>query len=614
MITARPIELLSPAKDLNCGIEAVKHGADAVYIGAPKFGARSAAGNSTDDIRKLCDFAHIYNVRIYVALNTILEDGELREAERIINRIYDANADALIIQDMGITRLDIPPIPLHASTQTDNCTAERIKFLHETGFSQIVLARELSIDETEHIHSQVPEARLETFIHGALCVCYSGKCYLSAAITGRSANRGECAQCCRLPYSLEDADGKVITANKHLLSLKDLNLSDDLEALMNAGVSSLKIEGRLKDVAYVKNITAYYRKKLDRIFERNPAYYRSSAGQSAYTFEPRAEKSFNRGFTSYFAHGRGQEITSFDTPKSVGEPVGRVRESGRNTFVINSSKSIHNGDGLVFMNPGGELEGFRVNRVEGHRIFPHAMPVSLRPETLIYRNFDKQFEDILSKPSAERKISVALEFKDYTDGFLLEITDETDAKVMIAKPFKKEPARNPQNENIRIQLAKLGNTPFEAKEIILSPSNDYFAPSSLLNEMRREAVCKLLKLKNIRYRRDFVKHRVFENTVSYPVENLDYTANVYNVEAQRFYARHGSSVKEFAFEKQNRDNVPLMFTKHCLKFSLGRCTVLQGNKSPCKEPFYLKNRENRLKLAFDCRKCMMLILPARQQP
>ncbi|MDR2385047.1 MAG: U32 family peptidase [Tannerella sp.] len=608
MITARPIELLSPAKDLNCGLEAVKHGADAVYIGAPRFGARAAAGNSIDDIRKLCDFAHIYNVRIYVALNTILEDEELREAEKIIRQIYKTGADALVIQDFGIMRLDIPPVPLHASTQMDNRTPEQVKFLYETGFSQIVLARELSIGEIENIHSEVPEAKLEAFVHGALCVCLSGKCYLSAAITGRSANRGECAQCCRLPYSLKDADGKTIITNKHLLSLKDLNLSDDLESLMSAGVSSFKIEGRLKNVAYVKNITAYYRKKLDLIFEKNPAYYRSSVGNSSCTFEPQADKSFNRGFTSCFAHGRGQEIASFNTPKSVGESLGRIEKIIGNTFIIKSLKSIHNGDGLVFINPKGELEGFRVNKAEGNRIFPNNVPDTLRQGDLLYRNFDKQFEDTLSKPSAKRKIKIKMELNECNSGFSLTVTDETDARVIIVKNFNRQLAKIPQNDNIRTQLLKLGNTPFEADEIIISLSNNYFIPSSILSEMKREATDKLIKVRKIRYRKEYYpRKKTFDNTVKFPFQNLDYSANVYNLEAKDFYAQHGAVVKEFTFEKQPLENVPLMFTKHCLKFVLGWCPVLQKNKSPYKEPFCLINSGNRLKLTFDCKRCMMMV-------
>jgi putative protease len=470
-----------------------------------------------------------------------------------------------------------------------------------------VLARELSIGEIGDIHSEVPEAKLEAFVHGALCVCLSGKCYLSAAITGRSANRGECAQCCRWPFSLESADGKMIVKNKHLLSLKDLNLSDDLEAMMNAGVASFKIEGRLKDVAYVKNITAYYRRKLDLIFEKNPVYYRPSVGNSSCTFDPRPDKSFNRGFTTHFAHGRGQEITSFNTPKSMGEPLGMVKEVKSNMFVINSCKSVNNGDGLVFINSKGELEGFRVNRADGNRIFPATMPASLRIKTTVYRNFDKQFEDMLSRPSAERKIKVGIELAECNSGFSLTITDETDARITIAGEFRKELAQTPQGDNIRKQLSKLGNTPFEADEMVILLSKNYFLPSSLLNEMRREAVEKLIKIRKVRYRREYFREKQFDDAIKFPVQDLDYTANVYNGEAQAFYAQHGATVKEFAFEKQPVENAPLMFTKHCLKFSLGGCPVLQKNKSPYNEPFYLTSNGNRLKLTFDCKRCMMIV-------
>ena len=606
MITARPIELLAPAKDLACGMEAILHGADAVYIGAPKFSARAAAGNSIDDIRSLCDFAHLYNARIYIALNTILYDEELKEAENIIRQLYDAGADALIIQDMAITQLDIPPIPLHASTQADNCTTEKVEFLHNTGFKQIVLARELTLEDIREISECVPDATLEAFIHGALCVSYSGHCYMSYALNGRSANRGECAQCCRLPYSLVDAGGSVIENKKHLLSLKDMNRSDDLEALMRAGVSSLKIEGRLKDVSYVKNVVAYYRKKLDRIFSKNPAFYRSSTGKSSLTFEPAPEKSFNRGFTSYFMHGRDAEITSFDTPKSIGEPVGVVKEIKGNSFTVAGLKSIHNGDGLVFFNSHDELDGFRVNRAETNQIFPQNMP-QLKPRTPIFRNYDHEFEVKLEKSSAERKIDVSIEWGDNPDGFTLSFTDETDARVIVRRAFSKEIARKPQDENIKIQLSKLGNTPFEATDIIIAMTKNYFIPSSLLSEMRREAVEKLITNRRIRYRRLYVKTSVYNNNIIYPEREIGYTANVSNKKAEEFYKSHGVDKIEPAFEKQTRDDVPLMYTKHCLRYSMGWCPVHNKKESPCKEPLYLVYKEKRFRLSFDCKKCRMLI-------
>ena len=469
---SRPIELLSPAKDLNCGMEAINHGADAVYIGAPKFGARAAAGNSLEDIRELCDYAHLYGARIYVTLNTILKEEELEEAERMIWDLWHAGTDALIVQDMGITRLNLPPIPLHASTQTDNRTPEKVRFLQAAGFTQVVLARELSLNEIRRI-AEATTVPLEVFVHGALCVSYSGQCYLSAALSGRSANRGECAQYCRLPYTMVDATGAEIVTHKHLLSLKDMNRSGQLEALLDAGVSSLKIEGRLKDVDYVKNITAYYRKKLDAVLSRRPEYRRASAGRSTYTFEPVAEKSFNRGFTPFLLEGRTADITAFNTPKSLGEPVGTVKEIKGNSFTVAGLKQLNNGDGLVFFNRKGELEGFRVNRVEANRVFPLDMP-QLAPKTPLYRNFDQVFDKLLAKPSAERRLSVKIEFLDNPFGFTLCMEDETGARIMLAEPFAKELARREQQDNIRTQLSKLGNTPFEASEVVVGLSENWF--------------------------------------------------------------------------------------------------------------------------------------------
>ena len=607
MITARPVELLAPAKDLTCGVEAILHGADAVYIGAPKFSARSAAGNSINDIHALCEFAHVYNACVYVALNTILTDGELKTAEMLIRQIYNAGADALIIQDMGITQLDIPPIPLHASTQTDNSTPSKIEFLTKTGFNRIILARELTLDEIQTISTSVPGASLEAFIHGSLCVSCSGRCYLSAAMNGRSANRGECAQCCRLPYSLVDTDKKVIVHQKHLLSLKDMNRSDDLEALMQAGVSSLKIEGRLKDVSYVKNITAYYRQKLDELFSKNPAFYRPSAGHSSYTFEPRPAKSFNRGFTTCMLHGRDMNMTSFDTPKSIGEPAGVFRECrGKSCLAPTTNVQLNNGDGLAFFNSHGELEGFRVNRVEGNRIIPYKMP-RMMPDTFLYRNYDQAFESLLSKPSAERNIGVTMEWGSYPDGFTLTMTDETGAKVAIARPLVKEKARKPQEDAIRKQLGKLGGTPFVATDICITTGDDYFVPSSLLNGMRREVSERLVLLRRIRYMRKYVNRKKYDTEIAYPQQTLDFSENISNMKAIAFYTKHHAEVMEPAFEIKMREHVTLMTTKHCLLYSMGWCPVHQKKQSPYKEPYFLIYKDIRLKLSFDCKKCRMLV-------
>lgn len=604
-IKPRSIELLAPAKDLNCGIEAINHGADAVYIGAPKFGARAAAGNSLDDIRALCEHAHLFNARIYVALNTILREEELFEAEQLIWQLYQAGADALIVQDMGITRLNLPPIPLHASTQTDNRTPEKVKFLEAAGFTQVVLARELSLNEIRGISEQV-SVPLEVFVHGALCVSYSGQCYLSAALSGRSANRGECAQYCRLPYSMVDANGTEIVHDKHLLSLKDMNRSGQLEALLDAGVSSLKIEGRLKDVTYVKNITAYYRKKLDAILLHRPEYCRASAGKSTYEFEPVPEKSFNRGFTPFFLHERTSDITAFNTPKSLGEPVGTVKELKGNSFTIAGLKPLNNGDGLAFFNSKGELEGFRVNRVEDNRVFPLEMP-DIRPKNPLYRNFDQAFEKQLAKPSAERKLSVKLEFLDNPFGFTLAMEDETGARILLTEPFDKELARRDQQENIRTQLLKLGNTPFEASEVRIEMTDNWFVPSSLLADMRRKAVEKLQADRTIRYRRELARKVEAVKELPFPERQLTYLGNVSNSHAESFYKAHGVESVADAFELKPEKEVPLMFTKHCLRYSMGWCPTYQKQKSPYKEPYFLLYKDTRLRLQFDCKRCQMLV-------
>ena len=597
---ARRIELLAPAKDLACGREAILHGADAVYIGAPKFGARAAAGNSLDDIRALCDFAHIYNVSIYVALNTILRDDELKEAERMIHQLYDAGVDALIVQDLGLTRLDLPPIALHASTQMDNCTPEKVAFLAQAGFEQVVLARELTLQEIRCIADATPkDVSLEAFVHGALCVSYSGRCYLSSALTGRSANRGACAQCCRLPYTMVDADGRTIARDKHLLSLRDMNRSDDLEAMIAAGVSSLK------------NVTAYYRQRLDEILARDPSLRRASDGRSTYTFEPRPEKSFNRGFTDYFLHGRRPDITSFDTPKSIGEPLGRASANRGGGLVVDGTKPLHNGDGLVFFNPRGELEGFRVNRAEGRRIVAARMP-AVKPGTLLYRNVDSAFEAVLAKPSAERRIAIDIVWSDTSDGFALTLTDTTGCGVTVTRTFAAEPAVKPQGENIRTQLSRLGTTPFEAARITVDMHENLFVPSSLLGEMRREAVDRLLSERLARRTRR--RRRPESPTAVYPSSALDYTANISNAKAEAFYRSHGVRTFERAYEEQPRAGVPLMFTRHCLRYSMGWCPVHQQGRSPFREPYYLLHEGTRLRLEFDCVRCEMRVINEPTQP
>lgn len=601
----RKIELLAPAKNLECGLEAINHGADAVYIGAPKFGARSAAGNSLDDIQTLVKHAHLYNARIYVTVNTILKEEELLETEKMIWELYGMGVDALIVQDMGITGLNLPPIPLHASTQTDNRTSDKVKFLANAGFRQVVLARELSLKEIDRIHRENPDVALEAFVHGALCVSYSGQCYVSEACFGRSANRGECAQFCRLSFNMVDADNQIMVSNKHLLSLKDMNQSNQLEALIDAGVSSFKIEGRLKDVSYVKNVTAAYRQKLDEILNRRPDLIRASSGTCYFDFKPQLDKSFSRGFTHYFVNGRDRDIASFDTPKSLGEEMGTVKEIRGNYLTVAGLKSFNNGDGVCYLDEKGTLQGFRINRVDGNKLFLQEMP-EIKQRTVLYRNYDQEFEKILSRESAKRKIAVELLLEDHAFGFSITLTDEDRNLVTLALPRDKELARSPQTKNLEEQLAKLGNTPFEAIKVEVRFSDNWFIPVSALADLRRKAVDELLTLRSINYKREV---SVWKSTShAYPQTELTYLGNVMNSKAHSFYAAHGVKNIAPAFEKQPVEDAVLMFCKHCLRFSMGWCPVHQKGRSPYKEPYYLVSSDGkRFRLSFDCKNCQMKV-------
>ena len=605
MIKQRKIELLAPAKNLECGMAAIDHGADAVYIGAPKFGARAAAVNSLEDIAALVEYAHLYNVRIYVTVNTILKDEELKETEEMIRALYRVGVDALIVQDMGITGLELPPIPLHASTQMDNRTAEKVRFLADAGFRQVVLARELSLREIGKIHEACPDVPLEIFVHGALCVSYSGQCYVSQACFGRSANRGECAQFCRLPFSLVDSNDRVIAKDKHLLSLKDLNQSEELEALLDTGASSFKIEGRLKDVSYVKNVTAAYRQKLDAILARRKEYVRASSGSCRYAFNPQLDKSFSRGFTHYFLHGRTRDVFSFDTPKSLGEEMGTMKEARGNYLTVAGLKSFNNGDGVCYIDEQGKLQGFRINRVEGNKLYPQEMP-RIKPRTVLYRNFDQEFEKILARRSSERKMAVAIRLADTAFGFALTLTDEDDNRVTLSLPRAKEPARTPQEENLKTQLAKLGNTPFEAERVDIDFTDNWFLPASVLADFRRQAIEKLISARRINYRRELAVLR--PTTHAFPQTTLTYLGNVMNARAASFYAGHGVASIAPAFEQTPVEKAVLMFCKHCLRYSMGWCPVHQRERSPYREPYYLVSTDGkRFRLEFDCRNCQMKV-------
>ncbi len=607
--TTRRIELLAPARDLQCAVEAVDHGADAVYIGAPQFSARAAAGNSVDDICRLASYAHTFGVRVYVALNTILTDSELSETEDLIWRLYEAGADALIVQDMGITELKLPPIPLHASTQMDNRSSAKVRFLSEAGFRQVVLARELSIGQIARIHADCPDVPLEVFVHGALCVSMSGQCYASEACFGRSANRGECAQFCRLPFSLVDSDGREIEHERHLLSLKDMNQLDLLEQLIDAGATSLKIEGRLKDASYVKNITAAYRAALDKIMARRTEYRRASSGTTTLSFTPQPEKSFNRGFTHYFLQGRQPDISCTDSPKSHGEPMGYVKELRGGYIVASGIKPFHNGDGVCYTDSTGHLQGFRVNRVDGNKLFPAGSMPNIKPKTALMRNYDQEFERVLSQKTAERKLDTRWLLQETPWGFALTATDEDGTMATLAFEHPKEEARKPQTENIKTQLSKLGGTVFRTRtdDIGINMTANWFIPSSILADWRRQVAERLLMLRRLRYRREIA---VWQRT-DHPfiTDSLTYLGNVMNQKARRFYERHGVQHIDDAFEKHHVPDSVIMFCRHCLRYSMGWCPTHQHGKSPYREPYYLKGTDGHtFRLDFDCRNCMMKVV------
>ncbi len=587
------LELLAPAKNLECGIAAIDHGADAVYIGAQRFGARAAAGNSIDDIRRLCQYAHRFGAKVFVTVNTIIYDDELTATQQLIQQLYEAEVDAILVQDMGLFRLQLPPIALHASTQTDNRTAEKVRWLRDQGFRRVVLARELSVDEIVAIHHAVPDMPLEVFVHGALCVSYSGICYASQYCFGRSANRGACAQFCRMKFDLIDADGRELEHQRHLLSLKDMNQSQHLLELIEAGATSFKIEGRLKDVGYVKNVTAAYSEALNAIIHQHPnKYCRASRGYCTYTFRPDLQKTFNRGFTTYFLHGRQPEIFSPDTPKALGEYVGKVKELRRDSFNVAGTASFANGDGLCFFNDDNELEGFRVNRAEGNRLYPQQMPARLRSGVALYRNSDQQFSRIMSRPSAERRIPIRLQLGVTSDGFSLSAEGST-----VTISFEHQEAAKPQRENIIRQLSKLGGTVYECSGVDMPTDFDYFIPSSLLSDLRQQLVAAL----------------TYKTSYTTPTRNTSKTSstgpldpNIANHLSQQFYASDRLTAYEL-----HPDSRPLMQCRHCLRYSLGRCVKHGGQKPDWKEPLMLRLGDGRMfRLEFDCNKCQMNVYAA----
>ena len=583
------IELLAPARNADVGIEAFRHGADAVYIGSPAFSARAAAGNSVPDIERLAAFGHQYGAKTIVALNTILTDRELVEAERLSWQLYEAGVDALIIQDLGLLQMNLPPIELHASTQTDNRTIEKVRLMHDLGMTRVVMARELSVEQIRAIHEAVPDVELECFVHGALCVCISGQCYMSAALTGRSANRGECAQPCRLPvdlYSVNEQSKEecLLARQKHLLSLRDMNRSAYIEQLIEAGVTSLKIEGRLKDVTYVKNVVAYYRQLIDSLIEKHPSYKAISQGHCTYTFEPQLDKSFNRGFTSYFANGKREPMWNFVSPKSIGEYVGTISRISRDSFVLDGV-ALNNGDGLAV----GDL-GFRVNRYDPAtcQCFPlegQKVCKQLVAGAKAYRNLDVRFEQLLAKPSAKRKIPVDIVL--YSSDSLQTLTMQTceDDRVELSINGSFAPSEKPQEENVRKQLSKLGDTIFEAASITWKKEQEIFIPSSILADLRRQAVTLLIEK---REKLQSAARKAFSapdyKTLAKALDArgilpASFLANVLNAKARKTYQEMSIENVDDAFEIQPVKEGMVMQTKHCLKYAFGQCPKYH-NPSP----------------------------------
>jgi collagenase-like PrtC family protease len=631
------LELLAPARDADIGIAAIHHGADAVYIGAPAYGARASASNDIRDIERLCKEAHRFNSRIFITLNTILRDDELEGARQMAWDVYNAGADVLIVQDMGLLEIDLPPIQLHASTQTDIRTPEKAKFLQDVGFSQIVLARELTLQQIKEIHDVLDAERctLEFFVHGALCVAYSGQCFISHAHTGRSANRGDCSQACRLPYHVTDSQGRFIAHDKHVLSMKDNNQSENLEALIDAGVRSFKIEGRYKDMAYVKNITAHYRVLMDEVIAARehstdpmrPPLSRASSGNTTLFFTPDPNQNFNREFTDYFVQGRKEDIGAFDSPKNPGTVLGEVLTTGPHWLEVqpyDAEVVLHNGDGLCYYDLQKELVGMAINRAEATtkkgvwRVFPKdpmAGFKDLRKGTVLNRNRDMDWVRGLEKTSSERRIGVWVVFFETPEGFALQLTDEdghsATAQLAASKELAKDATRN--DSSLREHLSKFGNTAFEVLNLQVRLSQAWFVPASSLNALRRDAVALLEQTRLSAYERP-ARSQPIEPPVPYPDDTLTYLANVFNQKAHDFYAKHGVKVIEAAYESHEElGEASLMITKHCVRFSMSLCpkqakgvTGVQGTVKA--EPLMLINGSEKLTLRFDCKPCEMHVV------
>ncbi|MFO1219969.1 MAG: U32 family peptidase [Burkholderiaceae bacterium] len=620
------LELLAPARDAAIGIEAVNHGADAVYIGGPAFGARDKASNDIASLAPLAAHAHRFGARVYMTLNTILRDDELETARRVAWQAWDAGIDALIVQDMGLLEIDLPPIQLHASTQCDTRTPEKARFLQDAGFSKIILARELTLEQIRAVRAQVDRATLEFFVHGALCVAYSGQCYISHAHTGRSANRGNCSQECRLPYTVTDAQGRVIAHEKHVLSLQDNDQSANLAALVDAGVRSFKIEGRYKDLATVKNVTAHYRQLIDALLESRSDLRAASSGRTRFAFTPDPQRNFNRGATDYFVHGRRDDLGAFDTPKHAGLAVGEVLRVGRDHVDVqlhDDALTLANGDGLTYFDMQKELIGLQANTVQAlggnaWRVVPNE-PIEtlkgLRPHTQLHRNRDMAWERLLAKPSAERRIGVQLVLGDTASGFALAITDADGhtAQARVAHAHERAHDAGKADATIREHLTKLGTTIFEATRVDIAFAEPWFVPVSVANTLRRDAVAALETQRAAALAR-LPRAAPVEPPAPYPGDALSYLANVYNHKAHEFYLKHGVRIVDAAYESHEElGEVSLMITKHCVRSSLSLCpkqakgvTGVQGTVRA--EPLVMKSGGDTLSLRFDCKACEMHVV------
>ena len=600
-------ELLAPARDAVYGREAINHGADAVYIGAPAYGARAAATNSIADIEQLTRYAHLYRARVFVTLNTALFDHELEQTVQMAHELYNVGVDALIIQDMGLLECSLPPIELHASTQCHNNSVEKVKFMESAGFARVILARETSLEQMQAIRSAT-QVELEAFVHGALCVSYSGQCYLSQYLTGRSGNRGACAQPCRSTYDLLDAKGRTLVQKSHLLSLKDFNASRHLKAMAEAGICSFKIEGRLKDLSYVKNITAYYRQLLDNMLSGSS---KPSSGKCNFTFAPDPDRTFNRGYTDYFLVDR-QPMASFATQKSLGKRIGTVTAISRNSITLSGNEPLTAGDGLCFLDADGALQGFSVNAVTGRTVVPNRMP-PIQVGTQVWRNNDQQFERQLKGSTATRTIGVEMEFGTTPSGFSLKIIDEDGVEIMHAVDSMHIECEKPQqnSDTIQRQLSKLGGTPFVSTLSTDTTHGAYLLPASTLNRLRREAVA-LLSEERIRQFRPRPVSRT-DGLLPYPHPEVDYSANVLNAKSEQFYLRHKCHVLERGLEQTgDYEGKPLMTTRYCLRYELGCCRLGKSKGHPSvdlkpDEPLFLHNNGRRFRLEFDCRNCQMLL-------